>query len=283
VLTVGGGVRRRRSPGRRPSGDADRIGRARAAAAGAKLRGLAPLALGLAIWQVIGSPTSPYLPPPSAWYEEGRSLAVNGILGPALLSTVTSLLVGLALAVSVGVAFGAFVGFSPRASRTLTPTLEFLRAVPPPTMVPIALLMLGIGSATTFSVVVLAAVWPVLLNTRAAAAEIHPVLGESSRVLGLPWHARAWKVFLPAMLPGVMLGVRVAAPLVFIVTLLVEMLTANGGLGTLIITGQRNYVPAEVFAVLVVIGVLGLVLNASFVAVEMAVLRHRRPAARRSE
>jgi ABC-type nitrate/sulfonate/bicarbonate transport system permease component len=248
--------------------------RARKAARGAarRLRGLAPLAGGLALWQLVGSADSPYAPPPSTWIDAVRTLQESKVLGPALVATVETVVIAIVVAVVVGALIGTAVGASARVARGLGPTLEFLRTVPPPAIVPAAALVLGLGRTMAVSVVVLAAVWPVTLNTVAAVRGLHPVLRQVTQVLGLSVWQRVVKVYLPALLPGVALGVRVAAPVCVIVTLLVEMLTGTTGIGSLLLQAQRNFLSAQAFGLLVIVGLFGLGVNAVVAACERAIL-----------
>jgi ABC-type nitrate/sulfonate/bicarbonate transport system permease component len=81
------------------------------------------------------------------------------------------------------------------------------------------------------------------------------------------------KIVAPAVVPAFLLGVRIAIPLTIIITLLIEMLTSLPGIGSLIVTSQRQFRSAEVYGMLVLVGILGLVVNSIFTSVERAVLR----------
>ena len=242
-------------------------------AALASLRGLAPLAAGLAIWQIAGSPASPYAPPPAEWLRSLGQLYAAGKLGPALAATLATFALGAALSTAIGFALGLLLGRSRAARRALGPLLEFCRGMPPPVLVPIAVLLLGYSENLKLVNVVWVAIWPVLLNTASAAARIDPLLIDACRSLHLRGADRVRKVIAPAVVPEFLTGLRVALPLAIIITLLVEMMTALPGVGSLIVTSQRQFRAAEVYGLLALVGAVGFVLNAAFALLERAILK----------
>ena len=135
-------------------------------------RGLLPLVALLSVWQLLQTGNSPYFPPPSDWWNGLVLLAKSGRLYPALSATTLTLLLGLAVAVTMGAGVGLLMGVSPRLNRAVGPLLEFLRAIPPPAIVPVAILFMGYDERMKLTVVVLAAIWPIILNTSSAAERI---------------------------------------------------------------------------------------------------------------
>ncbi|ODM75722.1 ABC transporter permease [Bradyrhizobium elkanii] len=232
------------------------------------LQGLLPLIALLLLWQALGDPRSPYFPPPSTWAAALIERASAGDLAPAVLATFQSVAAALVLATALGVGIGGLIGASPALARCLGPTLEFLRTLPPPTIVPVAALIIGVDEKMKLFVIVFAALWPVLLNTTSGVRSLHPTLLEAARSLQLGVIAQVTKIFLPALLPSILTGVRVAAPLAIIVSLLAEMLTLMPGLGALLLMAQRNFNAAEVFGLLAVVGSFGFIINAVLAAFE---------------
>src|SRR5258707_1137146 len=125
--------------------------------------------------------------------------------------------------------------------------------------------------------VVLSALWPVLLNASSAVRQIDPVLLDVARSFRLGPAGRLTRVILPAIVPSLLIGIRVAIPLAIVVTLLVEMLTSLPGVGAIMIMSQRNFQSSEVYALLVLVGLFGFVVNDLFALVERAILRRRPP------
>jgi len=237
------------------------------------LVGILPLGVLLVLWQALGSARSPYVPPPSTWWHAVKGLNDAGTLLPALGSTVETFVLALAVAIIVGSLIGLAIGASRRVRRATGPLLEFWRTMPPPAIVPVAALLIGFGRIMEVIVVVFAAMWPIVLNTSAGVSSLDPVLGEAARTLQLPRAARVRKVLMPALVPGLLLGVRVAAPVCVVVTLLVELLTGANGIGALLLQAQRNYVSAQAFGLLVVVGIFGFLVNGSVELIERRVLR----------
>ena len=245
--------------------------------------GFLPLALLLAAWEVLQRGPSPYFPRPSIWWAGMLELARTGALGTAVITTLDTLLVGLTAAVLSGALIGLLIGLSRTASRSLSPLLEFLRAVPPPAVVPLVILLLGYDDGMKIFVVTFSALWPVLLNVAGAVARIHPLLFDVAHSFHLRAPTRLRVIVLPSIAPALFVGIRVALPLAIVVTLLVEILTSIGGLGALMIAAQRNFKAGQVYGLLILIGLIGFALNCVLVASETFVLRHWPPSGRASD
>jgi ABC-type nitrate/sulfonate/bicarbonate transport system permease component len=239
------------------------------------LRGLLPLGAFLVVWQLNGSERSPYFPPPSTWARGLYRLWDNGSLRPAAVETLSTFAAALVVATLVGAGLGLLVGASRRLDRALGPSLEFARSMPPSAMVPIAALLIGYDGTMKVAVVAFAAVWPILLNARAGVRSLDPVLTDTARSLQLNWFDRCRKCTLPALAPAILLGVRVAAPVSLVITLLVEILTRVGGLGGLIALSQRNYQAAQVYGLILVAGLFSFVVNGMVAALESYLFRNR--------
>jgi ABC-type nitrate/sulfonate/bicarbonate transport system permease component len=229
----------------------------------------------LGVWQVVGSESSPYFPPPSSWARGLNTLWENGTLRPAAVETLVTFALALLAATVSGSVVGILVGTFRRVDRALGPTLEFARSMPPAAMVPIAALLIGYDETMKVAVVTFAAVWPILLNARAGVRSLDPVLLDTARSLHLSWFERLRKCIMPALMPAVLLGVRVAAPVALVITLLVEILTRVGGLGGLIALSQRNYLSAQVYGLILVAGLFSFLVSGVVAVVEGWVLRHR--------
>jgi NitT/TauT family transport system permease protein len=111
------------------------------------------------------------------------------------------------------------------------------------------------------AIVGFAAAWPVLITTRSAIAEIEPRLIEVARVLRLGWIATIFKILLPASLPRIFVGFRLAAGIALIVSVTVEIAANPIGLGHAIMMAQQSLQPALMLAMLVWIGVVGFAMN----------------------
>ena len=129
------------------------------------LSGLLPLVILLIVWELVGSPDSPFFPAPSSWWPALFVRGQGDTILPAIFDTIRTFGLGLVIATILGVALGLGVGASRRIGRAVGPTFEFARALPPAAIVPVATLLLGFDETMKVVVVVLAALWPILLNT----------------------------------------------------------------------------------------------------------------------
>jgi ABC-type nitrate/sulfonate/bicarbonate transport system permease component len=240
-------------------------------------RGLLPLVLLLVLWQLIQGGPSPYFPGPAQWWKATEALFDREHLLAAFGATTATFLEGLALAIVLGTALGVLVGISRAAARALQPLLEFMRAIPPPVTVPIATLLIGYSTGMKLTVVVLSGLWPILLNATSAVRRIDPLLLDVAHSFRLTAWQRMNRIILPAIVPSLLIGIRIAIPLAIVVTLLVEMLTSLPGIGALMIRSQRNYQSSEVYALLVLVGLFGFVVNDLFAVVEGLIMRRWPP------
>lgn len=238
------------------------------------LLGFLPLVVGLVVWELIPSAEgSPFFPPPSEWLEALRTQHGLGEILSELWATLRTVVIGLLVAMVVGAVIGITIGFFRVVRLSLSTTLEFLRALPAPVIIPIAVLALGQTETMKVFCVAFASVWPVLLNSAAAAGSTNPLLLDVGRTLQLTRGEQVRKIVLPATVPAILLGVRVALPVAVILTILIEMLGSNQGVGSLLIEAQRAYQSADAFGLLLVVGIFGFALNALFAGIGWLFLR----------
>lgn len=240
------------------------------------LRGLLPFAAIIALWQLFGSESSTFYPPPSTWYESVVEIARSGQLLDAFLATALSFAIGLVLATAIGVAIGIVVGGVPFVDRMLSPILEFMRAMPASAQVPIFVLLLGYGQSMKLTVVVLTAIFPILLSTRSGMQQMNPLLSDVARTLHLGTFARVRKITVPALFESIITGVRIATPVVLIVTLIVEILTQVPGLGGDLRSAQEAYDVSLAYGLIIITATVALLVNILVAMIDERLFRHRR-------
>ena len=172
----------------------------------------------------------------------------------------------------MGVAFGLLLGSSPWLYGVVRWVVEFLRPVPAVSLVPFAILVLGIGSTTTIAAAAYAALWPVLFNTYYGVRDVNPVAIDSARTFGLSRAEVARRVVLPLALPGILTGIRVASAIALVLVITVELLTSAGGVGYFISFMQSAIRTPEMYAGVVVVGVLGWLIALGVGALERRLL-----------
>lgn len=232
----------------------------------------------LGTWQLIGlAHQSVFFPPPSQWVTQTVSLASGGGLLAAVRQTLVTFTVSLLIATAVGTALGLLIGRSEPLDRLLGPTLDFFRFLPGVALVPLAVLFMGYTQSMELYVVVFGAVWPVVLQVRLAAREIDPVLLDVRRALHLSRLDAFRKVTLPAVAPGIMLGVTLTAPLTLVLALVVEISTQVSGIGKLLETAQQSFLAAQVFGLIVIVGLIALLINVVISLTTGWLFRYRPP------
>lgn len=241
---------------------------------GGGLRGLLPLVVLLGLWQLTGSETSVSFPTPNTWLRALRDMYEAGVLGPAVGTTLETFAYSLVIATILGVLLGMIIGSSRLVDRALTPIMDFFRSLPPPAVIPVAGLILGVSQTMSITVVVISIIWPILLNTVAAMRAVPRVRLEMSRTLGVSRAERLLKVVVPSLLPGITVGVRIAVSISLIVTLVVDILGSGGGIGLLLTSRQQTFDAPAVWGLLLLIGIFGFALNALIGLAERLVLRN---------
>lgn len=209
----------------------------------------------------------------------GRALLdglAKGDLPLQLFETIRRMALGWLLASLLAVALGAMIGLSNRARVLLLPSLELLRPLPASAIIPLAIALLGLGPAMVLAVVVFGSVWPTLLATVQGFQSVPPQLREVSRCLEIPALAFAWKIALRHALPDILGGMRLSLTVALILAITCEMISGEDGLGTAVMLAARSFRADELFAGILLLGMVGFLSNVLLEAVEARLLLWRR-------
>jgi sulfonate transport system permease protein len=228
--------------------------------------GLATIALGFGLWEILlraGFAQYQNLPAPSAIASGLVEITSNGQLLADTLHTLRAVLVGWAASLVLGIVLGLLLGASSMLRRYSLASIEVLRPMPGIAFAPVALLLFGFSLQMELMVIILPALWPVLINTMGAVMGVHPRLFEVGRTFRLSQGEILRKVMLPAALPGVLVGARLSMTLALVLAIVAEMVGNPDGLGYAVVREQQAMRPELVFAYVVVIGTLGVILNAA--------------------
>jgi ABC-type nitrate/sulfonate/bicarbonate transport system permease component len=232
-----------------------------------------PLLL-LVIWGVWSSfATTPFFPSPLVIAEAFVETWVGPAFVTDVLPSLGRLVVGAALSIVVGIVAGLVIGLTRWLSELLEPILEFFRAIPPPVLIPIVAVLLGPTDSMKIVVIVAGSLWPVLLNTIDGVRATDSVMTETARSFALTPGERIRYLVLPAASPRIMTGVRQALSIALILMVISEMFYSSSGLGYRIVFFQRNYLIAEMWSGIVLLGLIGVLLATIFGFVERRVLR----------
>jgi ABC-type nitrate/sulfonate/bicarbonate transport system permease component len=224
------------------------------------LLGLLSPAIALSIWEsagILGWINPILLPRPSQIVWSLVELVADGVVFPPLLYTVALFIVGYAIASVLGVTIGVAMATSETLYGLLEPLVEILRPIPKSALVPVLFLFLGIGKTTMITVVVLAAVFPVLISTFQGVRGLDPVLLETARTFQASRMRTIFSIVLPASLPMILAGMRVALGLGLVLVILAEMLAGEDGIGFRILDLQRAFQIRDMFAWIFVLVALG--------------------------
>lgn len=227
----------------------------------------------LALWAVsaMASPNR-FFPGPARILEAFIATWLNESFVIDVLPSLLRLGAGIAISIVLGVVLGTLIGSFRHVRSLFEPILEFFRAIPPPVLVPVFLLILGITDEMKIAVIVSGALWPVLLNTIEGVRAIDPVMRETARSYQLGRFTRVVSVILPGALPQIMAGIRQCLSVALILMVISEMFASSSGLGYRISYFQRNYLIAEMWSGILLLGLIGVFLSLVFQVVERSVL-----------
>ena len=244
-----------------------------------------PALLVVVWWFASAGSTDVYWPPLRTILETFPEVWTGERLRSDVLPSLLRLVAGYTLAAVAGVVLGTVIGSYRRVRAVCEPVLEFLRAVPPPVLIPVITLFAGIDDTMKITVIASGCVWPVLLNTVEGVRAVDPVLAETARSYGITGAARLRAVVLPSAGPQIFAGLRQALSVAIILMVISEMSAASNGLGFTIVQFQRGFAIPDMWTGILVLGLLGFVLSVLFQFVERRVLgwyHGLRAAARRS-
>jgi ABC-type nitrate/sulfonate/bicarbonate transport system permease component len=199
-------------------------------------------------------------------------------VGSDVVPSLVRMGLGFGIAVVVAISAGLLLGMSRRARLATAPIVEFLRAIPPPALLPFAILVIGVGNSMKVFIIAFVCIWPILLNTIAGVTGVDPTLRETTRVYGIAQRDRLWRVMLPAASPQIFAGMRTSLSLALILMVISEMVASTNGIGYFVLQQQRTFAIPEMWSGILLLGILGYTLNGAFVLIERRVLRWHRGA-----
>jgi ABC-type nitrate/sulfonate/bicarbonate transport system permease component len=243
------------------------------AGAGRRLLGPAAFVAVLAVWEVWARSEPSFLVPPAstvaerAWHVWPTSDFLTSV--GASLKRFTA---GYALGAGIGIAVGLVMGSWRGARRTLDPLVEFLRAVPPIAIVPAALVILGTGDAMRVAVIAFGVCFTVLVNALQGIRAVSPEVRDTAAMLHVRPVERLVRIYVPAALPSIVAGLRVALSIGLVMLVISEFVGEGDGLGRYILFQQTQYNVPEMYGGILFLGLLGYALNGLFLLAERHVL-----------
>jgi len=246
----------------------------------APLRGWLTAVALIAIWQVwTATNGSLYFPTPWEIVDNARVRWFSGssLLTEAFFREVTPslgrLAVGLLIAWVVGISIGVLIGRSRVVAELVEPLLHFMRAMPGPVLLPLALVLVGTGNSMRISLIAFGAVWPILFNTYSAVRRVPVGYLAAGKVARLGRGATLFRIVLPAASTGIFAGIRVSTALGIILLIASELVAATNGIGFGLTQSQRSFQFLDMWTFILALSALGYLSNLLLSAVERVVLR----------
>jgi NitT/TauT family transport system permease protein len=219
------------------------------------------IAVFFAIWEYYGRRMDPiFMAPPSAIFAAALELIQSGALAKALVQTLWPFAVGMALTVVLGILLGIVMAQWRVLEYVLDPFINALYAIPRIALIPLIILWAGLEFVGKVSILVSVAIFPITVNTFSGIRDVRGAMLEIGRAYGATEWQIFWKIVLPAAVPFIMAGIRLAVGLAIIGIIVAEFFTAISGLGGMIVEYANVFATAKLFVPIIVIALVGVVL-----------------------
>ncbi|WP_234312747.1 ABC transporter permease [Streptomyces sp. SCSIO 75703] len=231
-----------------------------------------PVTILVTWWLASASSTSVYFPSLQTILTSFKDTWLFARFGSDALPSLARFGAGFLIAIVLGVALGTVLGLTPALRRALDPLLDFFRSLPKPALLPIAIVAFGVGDGMKIFIIAFGTLWPILLNTIDGVRGVDPLLLQMSRVYGLSSSQRIRQVVLPAAAPQIFVGARVSLSIGMILMVVSEMAGSTNGLGYFVLLSQQTFAIPEMWAGIILLGLIGYVTNLLFVLAERRLL-----------
>ena len=238
----------------------------------------------LALWQfsALYLMDTPTWPPVTRIFQAWISDLLDGTLITNLLATFWRQMLGYWLAVVLGIGVGLAMGYFRVAYNLMEPLIEVFRPIPGPAYLPVLVLFVGIGDEMKVVLILVASLFPILLNTYSGVRAIDPVQFDTARTLGLTTLQTLREIVLPAALPQILTGMRISLAISLILAILSEMIVSNDGLGYFTLLAERTFKVPDMYAGIFTLAMFGYALNRLFLFGEARLIRwHQESSGRR--
>lgn len=232
-----------------------------------KLNGILVLAAVIPIWESVSRAelVNPlFFPPMSKILKSFFLLLLSGDLPYQIFLSLKRAAAGYLLAALVFIPLGVAMGLFQWVYRMLELVIEMARPIPPPVVVPVAMLFFGLGDEMKIFVIFFSCAWPILLNTYDGVRNIDRVLIYTARTFGLSRRRTIAKVIVPAALPQIMTGLKVSLGIMLILVVISEMVGSTDGIGYFILDSQRRFKVDQMYAGMLSLAIVGYALNRLF-------------------
>ena len=258
-------------PATRPA-EASRAGGRRGRDWGLPLLGVAAAILAFEVAARVGLVDRRFLPPSSEMFGALFEQLSDGSLWEPVGQTLQGWALGLGTALLVALPLGILIGSVFLLFMSTRTIVEFLRPVPSVALIPLAVLVFGAGIESKWFLAAFAATWPILLQTLYGVRDVDPVGLETARSFGVKTPERLLRVVLPSALPYIVTGVRISSAVALILSVTAELVLGAPGLGQQINIARQSGAVESMYALIIVTGLIGWVLNIALSAAERRLL-----------
>lgn len=232
----------------------------------------------LALWALVsatGMFSSYVFPGPGKVWKAFLKMLSTGELLKNMAASLVRVFVGFVISFAIAFLFGIVACLSPKAEPYYKPILEFLRHIPPMSLIPLLILWFGIGETSKIIIIVLTAFFPIFMNTEAGLKGCDRKLLEVGKMLHMSPARRFFEIRLPAALPGILTGMQIGLGYSWRAIVSAEMVAAASGLGYMILDAQAMSRSDKVMAGIIVIGLMGLLMDGCFSIIMKRLTRER--------
>ncbi|MES2902346.1 MAG: ABC transporter permease [Pseudomonadota bacterium] len=213
-------------------------------------------------WSVVIITDSPIFPTPEQVVTGTLELAADGTLWEHISSSLFRVATGFGVAVLVAVPMGLWMGRVDAVYRTLNPIFQILRPISPIAWIPLAILWFGVGEVSPVFLIFIAAVFPMIVQTASGVHTIERRYLHAAQNFGVSRATLFRQVIVPAVLPEIVVGMRIGLGVAWLVVVAAEMIALHSGLGYLIIDSRNAGNRYDlVIAAMIIIGLIGLLLD----------------------
>lgn len=223
-------------------------------------------------WTLSANSTNTFFPPLQEILVHFQQLWLFDHFASDVVPSLRNLVVGYAIAVVVGVGVGFVIALVPVARALIEPPVHFLRSIPPVALIPIFISLIGFGVEMRISTIALSALFPTLIATIDGIRSVDSGLVDVGAVYRLGWRDKVTAVYLPAAGPRIAAGMQVSLQVAFIVMIASEMLGPSAGIGAMTLLAQQSFMITDMWAGILLLGVIGFVANMIFEILKRRVL-----------
>lgn len=201
------------------------------------------------------------IPPPSKLAETFKDLVLSGKLAEGLLVSFKRVAVGVLISSVLGITLGFLMGIFLPVNKMLSSLINILRPIPVIALIPVFIIIMGVGEAANVSVIIIGSLWPILLNTLAGVISCDIKLLEVAYVYGISKKKTIFKIILPSAVSQIFTGLRLGIGGAWVSVVAAEMIGATSGIGYMIMFAKSLAQAANMYVLVLVIGIIGFLID----------------------